>query len=148
MDNSFLHRSKLRALFRVVHRNDGNTLQYSEWQIFGHSRIYHQYFLAVHRWRRRVISRRAYHDRETRERRTKKKKKKKTKTRKSSPSVHFLHALSIPPDHFDPPCSTPVHLVTKFTKREFSIPFRVLDPRPTPKSYPPPFSSSRIIPGS
>ena len=77
-----------------------------------------------------------------------KKKKKKTKTRKSSPSVHFLHALSIPPDHFDPPCSTPVHLVTKFTKREFSIPFRVLDPRPTPKSYPPPFSSSRIIPGS
>lgn len=93
MDNSFLHRSKLRALFRVVHRNDGNTLQYSEWQIFGHSRIYHQYFLAVHRWRRRVISRRAYHDRETRERRTKKKRKKKRKPENPHPrstfSTHF-----------------------------------------------------------
>lgn len=128
MDNSFLHRSKLRALFRVVHRNDGNTLQYSEWQIFGHSRIYHQYFLAVHRWRRRGISRRAYHDRETRGRRKKEKKEKKNENQK----ILTLGPLS--PRTFDSSRSLRSSLFDTCSPRHQVHQERILDSLPSSRS--------------
>lgn len=61
-------------------------------------------FLVVH-----DASRRAYRGTERNAEETGRGKKKKKKTKPRKFSVHFLRALSIPPDHFDPPYRHRVH---------------------------------------